>query len=587
MSETTRLPRPEHPNPQSRRSDWLNLNGRWQFAVDSARNGLEEGWHTGRDFEETIVVPFPPESTLSGIGRTEFLNAVWYRRHFELPGSWTGKRVLLHIGAADFATRVWVNGTPVGRHLGGYSPICCDITEALTSGSNELVVSCEDDCRDGRQPSGKQSMTLHSHGCYYTRVTGIWQTVWLEAVPAAHIGRFTVVPSLRDGRAVITVELSQPAPGGMVEATAGLDRQEVASARASAGGTRAVLALDVPDPKPWEPGSPTLYDLRLRLIRDGETVDEVGSYFGLRDVDIDGHRLLLNGKPIFLRMLLDQGYYPGGLYTPESDEVQKRDIELCQAMGFNGARLHQKVFEPRFLYWADRLGYLVTGEMGDWGLDFGNAEGRENFTAEWLEVLRRDINHPCIIMWTPFNESSRGIAVKDRLSALHRHVYHLTKTLDPTRPVIDTSGYVHFVTDVYDIHNYTQDPEKFAQLFEKFGETGAPEDAWRNVPDHDAPYRGQPYFVSEFGGTWWVEGRSLQDAWGYGDRPRSTEEFLARLEALCRALLRNPRICGFCYTQVTDIEQETNGLLTFDRRYKLDPDAVRAIVSQPAAIEQD
>jgi beta-galactosidase/beta-glucuronidase len=421
----------------------------------------------------------------------------------------------------------------------------------------------------------------------YTRVTGIWQTVWLEAVPSEHITHFTVVASARDGRAVITVELARPLAEGTVDAEASFAGRRVASAQASAEGTNAVLCLDITAPRPWGPGSPNLYELTLKLARGGRVVDEVQSYFGLRDIDIDGPRILLNGRPTFLRLILDQGYYPGGIYTAKSEAVLKRDIELAQSMGFTGARLHQKVFEPRFLYWADRLGYLLCGEMGDWGLDFGDAEGRENFAAEWLEVLRRDINHPSVIIWTPFNETTRGLATKARLAALEEHVYRLTKAVDPTRPVIDTSGYVHVATDIYDVHNYTQDPEKFAALFERFGETGALEDAWRNVAEHNMPYSGQPYFVSEFGGTWWVEGRGAENAWGYGERPKTKREFLERFRALTEVLLRNPRISGFCYTQLTDIEQETNGLLTFDRKYKLDPAALRAIVSQRARIEED
>ena len=587
MSNGQPVPRPEHPNPQRRRKDWLNLNGTWEFAGDGARNGLEAGWQRSDGFGERILVPFPPESELSGIGRTEFLGAVWYRRGFRVPPAWSGRRVLLHVGAADFDTRVWVNGEPVGRHLGGYSPLCLDVTEALRDGDNTLVIYCEDDSRHGRQPSGKQSPRLHSHRCYYTRVTGIWQTVWLEAVSAEHIAHFAVLPSARDGRASITVELSRPVPEGMLQAVAGLDGQQVASDQVSAEGARGTLRLTIPAGQLWEPGSPRLYDLTLRLVRDDQVVDEVSSYFGLRDIDIDGQRILLNGKPVFLRLILDQGYYPGGLYTAASDEVLKRDIELSQSMGFAGARLHQKVFEPRFLYWADRLGYLLCGEMGDWGLDFADAQGRENFVAEWLAVLRRDVNHPSIIIWTPFNESRRGLSVKPRLEALQRQVYHLTNALDPSRPVIDSSGYIHFLTDIYDVHNYTQDPGEFAALFEKFGQTGKPEDAWRNFPDHDAAYAGQPYFVSEFGGSWWVEGDSRQGAWGYGDRPRSREEFLERFRGLVEALLRNPRVAGFCYTQLTDIEQETNGLLTFDRRHKLDPARLRAILSQPACIERE
>ncbi|MBC7256244.1 MAG: beta-galactosidase, partial [Chloroflexi bacterium] len=338
--------------------------------------------------------------------------------------------------------------------------------------------------------------------------------------------------------------------------------------------------LRLRDILPWEPGYPTLYDLTLTLNTTSGAPDVVRSYFGLRSVALSERAILLNGRPLFQRLVLDQGYYPEGIYTAPSDEALRRDIEIALGLGFNGARLHQKVFEPRFLYWADRLGYLVWGEFPNWGLNLHDPKSLEIFAPQWLEALERDYSHPALVGWCPFNETQ-----PDQDPEILRTIYRLTKAVDGTRPVIDTSGYQHVETDIYDVHNYGQDVASFASLFADFAQGGEP---FRNRPRLDAPYRGQPYFVSEYGGIWWNPGQRDEAGWGYGGvegRPRSEEEFLARYRGLTEALLRHPRMCAFCYTQLYDIEQEVNGLYTYDRRPKFDPALIRAINTQPAAIE--
>lgn len=579
------IPRPEHPRPDFERTAWQNLNGSWQFEIDSTRCGLEKGWQTGKSFSREIMVPFCPESKLSGVQETDFLGAVWYRRSFKLDEALKGGRVLLHFGAIDYDSRVWVNGKELCRHRGGSTPICVDITSALVEGDNELVVYAADDERSYNQPLGKQSDRLNSYGCSYTRTTGIWQTVWLEAVPESYISGFVVWPNAANGSASIGINLSKPAQGVglLVEAIA--DGKVVASAGIDQAGYKNAITLQIPEPVLWEVGNPFLYDLKLKTVVNGKVVDCVSSYFGLRDVRIDGDRILINDKPVFQKLILDQGFWPDGIWTAPSDNDLKADIERSMAMGFNGARLHQKVFEPRSLYWADKLGYIIWGEFPDWGCNIGtSSEARQNLYREWMEVVRRDINHPAIVAWTPLNET---------LQQYHRYdpqffveLYDATKSIDPSRPIVDTSGYTHVKTDIWDIHDYEQDPAKFGETYDPFGENPSDETLKGWHPTPRPAYQGQPVVISEYGGTWWNPNEKDTKAWGYGDRPKTEEEFVERFTALADVLLRNPYIAGLCYTQLTDVEQEVNGLYTYDRKPKFSPELLKKALDKKAAIEE-
>ncbi len=571
-----RIPRPEHPRPSLYRRPWLCLNGTWKFAVDLDGTGEARGWAREPELDLEILVPFPPESRLSGLGLTDFMPVVWYSRSFRLPKAMAGKRILLHFGAVDYEARVWLNGHYLGEHRGGYTPFTFEITGKVSGGHNWLVLQARDDNRSGLQPSGKQSARRESYGCMYSRVTGIWQTVWLEAVGPAFIETVSVGTAKQGCRTWVVAKLSG-SPEGVVEAFVYKDGAMVACGGSPAS-SEVRIPLDLGTPKLWSPDDPNLYDLELVVRSGGRVLDRVRSYFGIRSVEIQGDRFLLNGKRIFQRLVLDQGYYPGGIYTAPSDGDLRRDIEISKEMGFNGARLHQKVFEPRFLYWADRLGYMVWGEFPSWGIDPSRPQACENFISEWVEVLRRDIKHPCIIGWCPFNETD-----PNQDSWVVRTVYGITKMVDPERPVIDTSGYTHVATDVYDCHDYDQNPQTFRARHLSILERGEP---YRNRPGRDAPYSGQPVMVSEFGGTWWNPGQTGTKAWGYGERPKSEAEFLERYEALTGALLANPKIVGFCYTQLYDVEQEVNGLLTYDRKPKFDPARIRAINTRRAAYEE-
>lgn len=571
--------RNEYPRPQFVRKDWLNLNGEWEFAFDHGNSGIDRKFYIDGPFTEKIIVPFCPESKLSGIGYVDFMNAVWYRKIVQIPNEWKGKRILLHFGAVDYHAHVWVNGKKVGEHKGGYTPFYFDITDFLDGDQATIVLCAQDDNRSGLQPRGKQSGGYYSAGCDYTRTTGIWQTVWLEPVSPTHMKKTRYITNPKEGTVSVEVHLNRYEPDLTIEIEATYDGRVVAEEKANVAGASVQTILQLAEVHLWEPGNPHLYDLSLVLKKGNEVIDRVESYFGVRSVAIHNQVIYINDKPVFQRLVLDQGFYPDGIYTAPTDEHLKRDIELAMAMGFNGARLHEKIFEPRYLYWADKLGYLVWGEHGNWGLDITTATGLERFLPEWLEALDRDFNSPALIGWCPFNETWDWNGTRQNDEVL-RITYEVTKRMDPTRPVIDTSGNFHVITDVFDIHDYEQDVDVFKKKFEKMAVGG---EVYVTFPDRQR-YEGQPYMVSEYGGIWWNPDN--EDGWGYGNRPQSEEEFLERYKGLTETLLNNPAICGFCYTQLYDIEQEVNGLYTYDRKPKFSPEIIRKINTQEAAIEK-
>jgi beta-galactosidase/beta-glucuronidase len=574
------IPRPEYPRPEMVRSDWLNLNGRWDFALDLSASGEEKGFIQGKGFDKTILVPFAPESPLSGIGHLDFMRAVWYKRAFTIPDGWKDKRVLLHFEACDYKTTVWLNGQKIGEHVGGYTPFSFELTAGLAPGENILIVRADDDTRSGLQPIGKQSQRLHSYSCVYRRTTGIWQTVWLEPVSKTFIEKYTVVPDPDNGEAAVCVYLDKsPAGGEIVLRVKEQDRVIFSAAKKAA--KVVPFAVKLKNPKPWAIRAPHLYDLEFIFSRENKEEDKVGGYFGLRKVEARGQKIYFNNQPLFLRTVLDQGFYPDGIYTAPSDEALKNDIVISLGLGFDGARLHQRVFERRFLYWADKLGYIVWGEFADWGLDLSRPESFLIFSREWSEAVERDLQHPSLVGWCPFNERWG-----DNYPGTIAGIFDLTKRLDPTRLVIDSSGGYHEARpDVFDSHNYEQDVAKFKGAFD--GLLLSPPEVFVNGDrEKHTPYQGQPYFVSEYGGIWWNPGQKDQKAWGYGARPRTEEEFLNRYKELTEALLFNPKVAGFCYTQLYDIEQEVNGLCTFDRKPKFDPEFFKRMNQQKAEAEK-
>jgi beta-galactosidase/beta-glucuronidase len=530
------------------------------------------------------------------------MNVVWYRRRVMVPAEWAGRQVLLHFQAVDYDATVWVDGEELVRHRGGSTPFTVNLG-SCAGNEVEIVVRARD-FQQELKPQGKQSRLYHNHTCHYTRTTGIWQTVWMEPVAETYLLRTRITPNLADHSFWIEQPVSGTQQQLQFQAALRQDGVEIARQTVDLGKDFQVQTrLEIPQElvRVWEPGDPYLYQLSFSLVKDGHVIDRVESYAGLRGISIEGHKVLLNGKSVFQRLVLDQGYYSDGILTAPNEEALVRDIELSMAAGFNGARLHQKVFEERFLYHADRLGYLVWGEFPDWGCNQGGPAGDNQqpgatYITQWLEELERDYSHPSIVGWCPLNETWQWM--KDQITVLDdvtRGMFLAAKAMDGTRPVLDASGYAHRVpeADIYDSHNYEQALDKFSATFSLPVVKGR---VFENeVPEgrQSLPYHGGPYFLSEFGGIWWNEalaqqmnsGTDREVSWGYGDRPRNIEEVYERFEGMCNVLLDNPGYFGYCYTQLTDVFQEMNGIFDFQRTPKFDLRRLHQIQTRTAAIE--
>lgn len=574
----------KHPNPIFARDNWQSLNGSWDFGYKKIR-GFKFSTDESRaleikskfEYPHEINVPFCVESKLSGIGDTDFINLAWYRKRVNIDKN--NGRVFLVIGAADNLTTVLVNDKLAGRHKGGYTPIKLDITELAVDGMNEIFVLCEDDVKNPYVIRGKQSEKKKSHGCDYTRTTGIWQSVYIEYAPMDYVKSFKLYPNVAAATLSANIDVVGKANLKLEAFYNGTPMGKVIIKNAS-GNVSAQIKLK--ESHLWEVGKGELYDLKITF---GD--DVVNSYFGLRNVRLDGYKFLLNEKSVFQRLVLDQGFYRDGIYTAKDDSELLRDIELSMDLGFNGARLHQKTFDPRFLYLADKKGYLVWGEYANWGLDYSSPKSVDVFLNEWGEVLERDFNHPSIIGWCPFNETwdYKG---KPQYSPLLLTVYNFTKAVDPTRPCIDTSGNYHVKTDIYDVHDYNYDVEFFKKNYDRLMTEGyLYEHVLVDNPGRQK-YNGEPTFVSEYGGIKW-ETDKAHKAWGYGEDVKTEQELADRYVGLTDALVQNDKMLGFCYTQLYDIEQEQNGLYTYDREKKFADDIyeqIRAVNSQIAAIEK-
>jgi beta-galactosidase/beta-glucuronidase len=567
------IPRPEYPRPQFARTDWLNLNGIWDFEFDDANLGLQERWVVSRPrFSKRIIVPFSFETPMSGIMDHSFHSCVWYRKRIAVPEAWLGQRLLLHFGAVDYRATIWVNGVLVATHEGGHTPFECDITGAMKKNRGVVVVRAEDPATDRYIPRGKQHWEEHPAGIFYARTTGIWQTVWVEPVPRSYLRNVHITARL-DGTAELDAIIIDPGESQFLKATVRKDGNTVGEVLSLAEGPRASVEIQIPNADLWTPETPHLYDLQLELHSPTGIIDTVSSYFGFRTISTDKGRVYLNGKPIYLKTVLDQGYWPESNLTPPDDAAIQFDLRITKEMGFNGVRKHQKVEDPRYLYWADRMGVLVSAEMANAYLFDNDAVAR--MTREWIEVVNRDYNHPCIVIWVPVNESWGIPNIADNRQQAHlKALYYLTKSLDDTRLVIDNDGWEHTeVTDLFAIHDYTPTG---AELLTRYAVEGVPltlNDKLYLAPNHT--YNGAPVFLSEFGGVAYVlpEDRTKvpENSWGYSGVEATPREALSRIESLFDAISHIPKIAGICYTQLYDVEQEVNGLLTYDRRLKFDP----------------
>jgi len=581
--------RPDYPRPQFVRPDWLNLNGAWEFAFDDGDEGAWQGWHDGRALPRRIVVPFPYQSALSGIDDKAIHEVVWYARPVAIPASWAGRHVLLHFGAVDYRATVWLNGQEVGHNEGGHVPFQFDITPYLQGGENRLVVRVEDP-QDPHQPRGKQAVDGLPSGIDYYCTTGIWQTVWLEPVPALRIDELRITSLVEERALELRVYLHAPA-GAWTVAVEALDGGAVVAGTAQqTTGATVRLRLAIPHATLWSPTTPHLYDLRVRLLHGGQVVDEVGSYAGLRSIELRDGRVLLNGQPTYLAMVLDQGYWPGGLLAAPSDDALRADVAWVKQFGFNGARKHQKVEDPRWLYWCDRLGLLVWGEMPNARAWSARAEDR--LAAEWERAVRRDDNHPCIITWAPLNESMGFPGLREDHPGQYAFVERLvalTRRLDPSRPVVDNDGWEHTdVTDICAIHDYTPTAEGLrARYAETLRGGPLPATLWGDQGGdtrlfaRGSGYHGQPVMLTEVGGFLMrpphFPAAQRDPLYSYYASFRTPAELLEKYRDLIRGLRALPFVAGFCYTQLTDIAQERNGLLTDDRRPKVPPEHIAAL----------
>jgi len=589
-------PRPEYPRPQFERKSWINLNGEWTYALDLTQTGIAEKNHEKKTFPEKITIPFAPESSLSGVKHTGFIPSIWYHRTIQAPADWLNKNIFLNLGAIYYESEIYIDGKIVNRHFGGSDSFSVDITEFMKDGKiHDLVIQAKSDVRSGLQTAGKQSLQLGSWGCNYTRTTGIWQTVWMESIDKAGIKDAVIIPDI-DNKQVFITPSFYGTKNGDVFSVKIKDNGKVI-ARHEVKATQGIpLTIPLKNMKLWNPESPFLYDVELTVSDpNGNVKDMVNSYFGMRKIHIEGNKIYLNNQPYYQRLVLDQGFYPDGIWTAPSDEALKNDILISKQAGFNGARLHQKVFEERFHYWADKLGYLTWGESASWGMDANNELAARNFISEWSNVIVRDRNHPSIVIWTAMNE--QWWPDKFHYPRFVNDVYNITKQLDPTRPVNTISGGVHVKTDIWTVHNYQQDGIKLKQeLFDgekfqqtpnnlqkdNFGNIGFNHPVGYNMFDYKKYDGNMPYLIDEFGGIKCQDTQPEGNSWGYGEAAKTREDFYKRLESQVDALLSiNGQVWGFCYTQLTDVEQEQNGIFYYDRKPKFDMKRIHSIFSKP------
>jgi beta-galactosidase/beta-glucuronidase len=587
------VPRAEYPRPDLARAEWQTLNGRWAFEFDDQDRGLADGWYRADPparFSKTIVVPYAFQTKLSGIADPSFHDVVWYRRTFQVPDALRagGRRVMLNFGAVDYEAIVWVNGVRVGANRGGQVPFGFDVTDVLTPGDNTVTVRAFDPSEDRTIPRGKQYWKPQSEAIWYTRTTGIWQPVWIEGVAPTHVVRLRITPDVDAQEVHVEAVLNRPAPDARIRFTASLrgdvEAQSEISARAT-GGANPATTLRLDRQETWSPERPTLYDLRVEIVdANGQPGDRVDSYFGQRKVSVHGDRIYLNNAPYYLRMVLDQGYWPESTLTPPSEEAIKHDIEMTKAFGLNGARKHQKVEDPRWLYWCDKLGLIVWGEMAN-AYDIYTDDYLLRFTDEWQRVVMRDYNHPSIIAWTPINESwgAPRILTDARQQAHARSLYYLTHALDRTRLVQDNDGWEHTdATDIFGIHDYARTGELLAAKYEglQSDRSHVPRNG-REAVANGFVYNGTPIVLTEFGGiSYRLGAQRASNEWGYSGIEPTAEAFEQRLDGLLKAIRANKAIAGFCYTQLTDVEQEINGLMTYERKPKLDPKIYARIFGQ-------
>lgn len=585
--------RPEYPRPQFVRNQWLNLNGIWDFLFDDKNNGIKNKWYINDySFDEKINVPFAYQTKLSGIEDSSFHDHMWYKRKFTLNKDWFDQRIFLHFGAVDYRCWVYINGKYVGLHEGGHTSFFFDITDYLTWDEEVVVLHVEDPSTDETIPRGKQFWIEESNGIWYTRTSGVWQTVWIEPVNPTYISNLRLTPDVDRGNINLELDVSGNYYGTMVEIEIKFKDQLLAKdiiLVTESYNSRAINLYNQyifrtgfhHEGWNWTPENPNLFDINLKLKKNDKILDNVDSYFGMRKIHTEEGMVYLNNKPYYQKLVLDQGYWPDGLLTAPSDEDFKKDINLSREMGFNGCRKHQKVEDPRFLYWADKLGFLVWGECAAFPSYSEKAASR--LTNEWIEIVERDYNHPSIVSWVPINESWGVPYIRTNLQQQHHSLtlYHLIHSLDMTRLVISNDGWELTETDICAIHNYNHGNEDDLLKYQAFKNSLFSKDSilssrpsGRSIYANGFSNKGEPILLTEFGGIGFKVGD--EKGWGYTSVKDETQ-FIKDYERIMDAVYASKVLHGFCYTQLTDVEQEINGLLTYDRKPKMDLSKIKDI----------
>lgn len=583
--ESINYERTEYPRPQFSRDSWMNLNGQWAFAFDDTNEGEGKSWYKKPEFDQNIQVPFTYETKASGINDHNFHPYIWYHRTFNVPSEEKNKRTILRFQASDYLTKVWVNGTFIGEHQGGNAAFSFDITNATDSAAENTLVVKVEDSMSCFQPRGKQRWEDENFGCWYVQTTGIWQTVWLEFLDDNHIEHVKMTPNVDDHSIHFDYKLAGHVNDQLsIETLVTFAGKHIRQVTTVPNRPHHSLVVDVSSEiNPWKimlwaPNHPNLYDVTFKLYVGDQLVDTVDSYFGMRKISIKDGQVLLNNRPIYQKLLLDQGYWTDTMLTPPSDEAMLEDIDKTIAMGFNGVRKHQKIEDPRFLYWCDKKGLLVWSEMAS-TYEFSD-EAVDNFTKEWLEIVDQFYNHPSIITWVPFNESwgIPNVMTEEKQQTFTESIYYLTKTLDAERPVIVNDGWEHTISDIIALHDYEELGDVFYERYkdkDRILSNEIPHNVGggRYAFAEGYEYKGQPVMITEYGGIAFDH----ESGWGYGNQVKSEKDFLDRYTSITDAIKALPYVSGYCYTQTTDVQQEVNGLLKEDRTPKIAMEKIKEV----------
>ena len=592
--ETRRL---EYPRPDFVRASYINLNGTWKFEFDDADQGVSEKWFESHNYSGSIQVPFAYQAPLSRINDQTFHDILWYETETEVSAG-ADEDVLLHFGAVDYIADVYINGSHACTHEGGDTPFTVTISDYVRDGMAKISVRAFDPCEDETIPRGKQFWMERAAGIWYTPTSGIWQTVWMEKVAKRRIETVRFISRFDEGMEEMRIYLHGDPKDLRLQTRVLLDGELFYENESGTLHAENKVIADLVQNHifrtnfhnsgiSWTPEQPNLFDVELTL-KDGQgkVLDSVRSYFGFRKVHTESGMVYLNNKPYYQKLVLDQGYWPDGLLTPPSDEAIRFDIEAGKRLGFNGARKHQKAEDPRFLYWADKLGYLVWGEVSS-APTFGEVQVRRGMRL-WSEIVERDYNHPSVIAWVPLNESwgVPGIHADRQQQHYSQALYHFLHSIDPTRLVISNDGWEATETDILAIHNYEHgnDPDSLkaadfeAMLLDRSQIFNRPCGVWDALAQKFED-KGAPIVLSEFGGIGFDVSSGKGDAWGY-TTANTAEQFVKEYARVLAAVMASPYLAGFCYTQLTDVMQEINGLLTYDRTFKCDPEKISEINNQ-------